>query len=73
LVFQTDYDKITLCDFAEINTIQKIEQKKSILRHFSDAITTMSPKNVTNFSILSPSQSEFLATPVLKALAGVPP
>jgi len=55
--FQTDYDEIEL-------------KKNQLWCHFSDVIVPMSPKNVTkitsqDFSILVPSQSKFLATPML--------
>jgi len=56
MVFQTDYDKIKLL-------------KNQLSRHFSDVIIITSSKNVIklmsqDFSILGPSQSKLLATPV---------
>jgi len=54
--FQTDYDEIKLL-------------RNQLSRNFSDVIIITFPKYVTkltsqDFSILGPSQSKFLATPV---------
>jgi len=87
VVLQTDYDKIELQKISYDVTsklwfykliMTKSNFKKSIMTSFCDIIAITSPKNVTkitsqNFSILPPSQSKSLATPVLPMLSGFLP